>query len=432
MTDDRSLERAARSWIEEGPTRAPDRSVQAALHTIDSTPQERDLRVPWRLPGMNPMTRLAMMAVVAILVVGGAVLALRPTSNTGGPTGPSPTVVPTQSPPPATAQPSGDIPLVPASPLPNPSGAALSPDLIGRTYAADPPETNGDQQNVLTLRGADDPHCVAMYEGRSTCFTVLWGPKVKANDPGARGSARIVDGNLVLGFALVPFDLSCVGTSGTYAIEAGGATLRGIEPACGYRAFSALPTVFDTQTIASEFALPMKVALPAGWKPLHDGIVGALGIVNTGYPEGPDSTWWGPDLLLVDGAQIHDPSDVVSDVPATSDRSRFVAWPADFFAYIAALPGVTVVSGPEPLTVGGVTGTQIAVMTPPMHPLVWLEGDYTWLGGGQTGVDPAQERRFAVVETGGHTLFVQFGTDPATFEARDAEVRAILAGITFD
>ena len=42
MTDDRSLERAARSWLEEGPTRAPDRPVDAALARIQTTRQERD------------------------------------------------------------------------------------------------------------------------------------------------------------------------------------------------------------------------------------------------------------------------------------------------------------------------------------------------------------------------------------------------------
>ena len=43
MTDersiDRALERAARSWIEVGPTRAPDRPVEAALALIQTTNQ---------------------------------------------------------------------------------------------------------------------------------------------------------------------------------------------------------------------------------------------------------------------------------------------------------------------------------------------------------------------------------------------------------
>ena len=53
MTDDRSLERAARSWLENGPTEAPDRAVEAALLRIETTPQERDWHVPWRLPKMT-------------------------------------------------------------------------------------------------------------------------------------------------------------------------------------------------------------------------------------------------------------------------------------------------------------------------------------------------------------------------------------------
>ena len=300
MTSDRSLERAARSWLEEGPNRAPDRSVEAALTIIDSTPQERGFRVPWRLPTMNPAIRLALVAVVAILVAGVAIVGLRPTSNVAAPgiISPTPTLAPV-----TTARPSGDI--------------------------------------------------------------------------------------------------------------------------------APLPSVLDTRTIASRFALPMKVSLPVGWKPMND-IVGSLGILNTGYPEGPNTTWWGPDLMLVENARIHDPSDAVSSEPAQFDPSRFVPWPADFIGYITALPGVRVVSGPEPVTIGGVAGTQVTVMTPPMHPLFWLDGDYTWLGGGRTGVDPAWERRYIVVKTGGHTLLVEFADDPSRFDERDAEVRAILDTITFD
>ena len=72
MTDDRSLERAARSWIEVGPTQAPDRAVEAALLRIDTTPQERDLRIPWRFPTMTicPPRRAA---IVGVVLVGGAV-----------------------------------------------------------------------------------------------------------------------------------------------------------------------------------------------------------------------------------------------------------------------------------------------------------------------------------------------------------------------
>ena len=96
--------------------------------------------------------------------------------------------------------------------------------------------------------------------------------------------------------------------------------------------------------------------------------------------------------------------------------------------YITALPGVTVISGPEPITVGGVTGTRIVVMTPPMHPFVWMKSDFAPLGGGE----PAVERRFIVLKTGGHTLFVSFFDEASKFDQRDAEVRAILESIAFE
>jgi hypothetical protein len=83
MTDDRSLERAARSFIEDGPTRAPEHAVDRALLVIETTSQERDLRILGRFSNMNPITRLAAAAVVVALVIGGALFALRPSSDVG-------------------------------------------------------------------------------------------------------------------------------------------------------------------------------------------------------------------------------------------------------------------------------------------------------------------------------------------------------------
>jgi hypothetical protein len=109
MTDDRtlerSLERAARSWIEAGPTRAPERAVEAALRRIDTTNQERGLRVPWRFPRMTTPFRLAaLMAVGALTLAGIALL---------GGIGGSPSVPPaTQSPTPspvASAMPAATV-----------------------------------------------------------------------------------------------------------------------------------------------------------------------------------------------------------------------------------------------------------------------------------------------------------------------------------
>jgi hypothetical protein len=93
MNDDRTLERAARSWVEEGPTRAPDRAVEAALSRIQTTAQQRDL-VPWRLPIMNRTGRLVTSLAALAVVVALGIFVLRPTSNVGPPQ-PSPSPTPT-------------------------------------------------------------------------------------------------------------------------------------------------------------------------------------------------------------------------------------------------------------------------------------------------------------------------------------------------
>jgi hypothetical protein len=99
MTDDRSLERAARSWLEDGPTQAPDRAVEAALLRIDITSQERDLRIPRRLPKMSTPARVAAAAVIGVLAIGGAFYLISPGNRSSvGVPGPSPTPSPSASP----------------------------------------------------------------------------------------------------------------------------------------------------------------------------------------------------------------------------------------------------------------------------------------------------------------------------------------------
>ena len=141
MNDDRTLERAARSWLEEGPAQAPDRPVEAALSRIQSTSQERDLRIPWRLPTMNPLARLAAVVAVATVAIAGSfyLFARQPTGPGGVPT-PGPTPVPT--PTPAMAG-----PLV--------AGTYLGPTLqvadIVAAANADPSLTPADRTQVIDV-----------------------------------------------------------------------------------------------------------------------------------------------------------------------------------------------------------------------------------------------------------------------------------------
>jgi len=114
MTDDRSLGRAARSWLEQGPTRAPDNAVNAALARIQSIPQQRGL-VPWRLPIMTVRVLGAASATIVVIV---ALIAIGLPRLSGAETGatPAPSSAPTPIPT-ATALP---------TPLPSAVGSGLA------------------------------------------------------------------------------------------------------------------------------------------------------------------------------------------------------------------------------------------------------------------------------------------------------------------
>jgi hypothetical protein len=107
MTDDRSLDRAARRFIEVGSTVAPERAVEAALLQIETIPQERDLRIPWRT---RPMLSRAAIAVAAVVAVLGGSLVIRQLGPIATPTHtPSSTVAPS----PTASTPPSPSPTVP-------------------------------------------------------------------------------------------------------------------------------------------------------------------------------------------------------------------------------------------------------------------------------------------------------------------------------
>jgi hypothetical protein len=120
MTDDRSLERAARSWLEVGPSAAPEAAVEAALARIQTTPQERDLYFPWRTTRLNQMVRASIgIAAVIVVLLGAATLLKSP----GPGPAPSPSIITTPSPS-ATAIPASPSPGI-SSASPAASGAAF-------------------------------------------------------------------------------------------------------------------------------------------------------------------------------------------------------------------------------------------------------------------------------------------------------------------
>jgi hypothetical protein len=177
--------------------------------------------------------------------------------------------------------------------------------------------------------------------------------------------------------------------------------------------------------------MPLTIDLPSPWKALPPptyGPVGSFGFVHTGNPPEDDSQWWGAGLMLVDGASVADPADM--DTPADPADTK-LPWPASYIDYLAALPGVEVVDGPNAVTIGGVEGRQIVVNTPPMHPTIFLAGDTMWLGGGKSGIDPAFEREITELTVGGTPVIIEYVDGPERFAGNRPLIDGVLDTVTF-
>ena len=111
MNAGRDVERLIAEWfVEEAVLRAPDRVLADAARSIDRTSQRRQ-RAVWRTIPMPVSVRLATAIVFGVLVVGGALLAMRP-SFVSVATSPAPLISPTPSSTPApTPQPTASPPV---------------------------------------------------------------------------------------------------------------------------------------------------------------------------------------------------------------------------------------------------------------------------------------------------------------------------------
>lgn len=95
MTTRRDIEPVLDRWLAEGPTRIADRVVLGALETVDRTEQLRGSRWLRRNHPLNQTRRLAVAAALAIVIGGGALLALALRS------GPNVGAIPTPTPGPS-------------------------------------------------------------------------------------------------------------------------------------------------------------------------------------------------------------------------------------------------------------------------------------------------------------------------------------------
>jgi hypothetical protein len=333
MTDDPSLERAARSWIEAGPTQAPDRAVEAALLRIQTTKQERDLRIPWRLPKMTTPARVAAAAVIGVLAIGGAFYLLSPggRSNVGVP-GPSPTPSPS------------------ASALPAPS-AAFSPGPA-------PATTLGDWQAmsdgaITGLFGANEHIQLSIdwQDGLHTWIQTNAGNQVLKSE-----SLRAPRGEIALRatsadtIGCAPGDLGRY----TWSRSADGMflTLTVIDDACVNRQTAMSRVWVHSLSAVTDGGLGV-IPFGNGWLKATVPQM-QFGLSGDGYI----------DLKATDGTDrslvaMTDPSGIDAPCGVTRQPVAIQKTPAALIAYIRTLPGFTVAT--EQSTVAGLPATHVTI-----------------------------------------------------------------------
>ena len=107
MTSRIDSERILDAFLASEADRLSDRVIDAALTDIARTPQRRALRAPWRFSTMNNYAKLAIAAVIVVVVAIGGLALLRPggSSGTGSTSAatPSPTPAPSAAPSPSPA-----------------------------------------------------------------------------------------------------------------------------------------------------------------------------------------------------------------------------------------------------------------------------------------------------------------------------------------
>ena len=142
------------AWLDEGPTDLPDATRRAILTALPTTKQaRRGLLAPWRFFQMNTYTRLAAVALVAVVAVGGALYFL----GRGGGVG---SQSPTPTPPPIATTPAVARYSCTSRTLKWDGSSAI--DLTG-TWA-------GDDQGVYYLRQIGDQVWWLGMSGRGGTF----------------------------------------------------------------------------------------------------------------------------------------------------------------------------------------------------------------------------------------------------------------------
>ena len=163
MTEN-DFDRTARLWLEDGPIVLSDRALLAALDEIHVTRQHRSARPVRRFVAMNSYAKLAIAAVVVVVVAIGGLVLLRPGKSSGA--GDAPTASP--SPTPSRSAAPSRSPAASPSPISTTGWVPFTSDRYGYTISYPPTHTGIPPCTVSA------PTVVAQAQRDFTFGTDLW------------------------------------------------------------------------------------------------------------------------------------------------------------------------------------------------------------------------------------------------------------------
>ncbi len=206
MTREQLFEHRLAAWLEEGPSEAPDRALEAAIAHAEAHPRRR-IRIvgPWRAlmdrihlaevaPGQPHRSRLtafaavAAAAVLAVAIVGGGAVLLNGGPADSGPAAPGapPSVIPTKAPSPAPSA----TPTLPAGAVATTGSSTCTTPEPGTETIVDGLERKRGSVVVCTNTGSDPrvsgTHTIQFnYDEQSDGTWTYWGTSELVNDGGS-------------------------------------------------------------------------------------------------------------------------------------------------------------------------------------------------------------------------------------------------------
>ena len=435
MTTERDFDRLARAWLELSPNEAPDRTIEAVLRAVRSTPQVRrpGRWLLWRFPVMTRPVLATGALVVIVAVLGAALLLGRgPSANVGGPSAsPSPS---------ATAVPS--IAAASATPTPTASGGPVQSQLLHRWMGGNRTLIGIDAGAGTSIDFAAGSFEMSQSNGNST--PVITASAMSIGNHSVRLVSTLADMNCTKGDTGL-YDWSVTGDGRTLTITAQAdtcATRLAAVPGTWYLDGCKDPETdclgdVAAGTYESQYIAP-RVKSSAAWGPVYGAVTytvpdgwanssdwpSTFGLTpSTAYDALPASGQEGSQSILIVAQETW----VSQPAACSSQADTTVAHTVEAeITWLRHMHGL-ITSAPTQITVDGHAGQWLDVRLDP----AWKTG-CTWLpdiGVGST----AQRQRVIWLDLGNSDLvaIILNSDTTAPFAAFAAQAMPVVESFTF-